>query len=736
MPVFFDQSGKRWRNVLFSLTALLFAIISGFGWLTPRALSPLWSPSSNRATIYPAALPSNNELKSLPIIGQEGTDSFTRVDLVDRSNGQVNLLDPLSGTRYRAATPDEAQAIGSHQYALEWFGHPADHQLALTFDDGPDELNTPAILDILSEEHVTATFFVIGKNTLKQPDLLDRIIREGHDVGNHTLNHVGFKNGHLRNQEELVGADRLIRAIGGYSTRLFRIPEGDPDHNASAVALAQRLGYINVDMDMDTEDWQYGPGHDIPVPQLDGKGHIVLLHDGGSNRATTIALLRKLIRKAKAQNYSFTTISALMPPAYQSQKASPSLADRATWLAFWSLLVLPGKLITWLYWFGIVTLSTITALYISLALVNHRRQQKKTWDDDYRPRVSVIIAAFNEETVILKTLKALRGSSYPRYEVLVVDDGSEDNTWKMLEVYARKWAKLRIFHQENQGKSAALNYGIAQSRGEIIVTLDADTVFEPQTIGALIRHFIDPAVGAVAGNVKVGNRRNILTAWQSLEYISGISVTRMAEGLLGAIMIVPGACAAWRKLAILEAGGYSEATQAEDCDLTLSVKRLGYRITQENEAVAWTEAPMGVRSLAKQRLRWAFGNLQAFYKHRSMVLRPRYGMLGMLVLPYALLSLIIPLLFMPLTYAAAAVNLANGEWHSVVYFAILVAGIQLATSVVGLIIAREKMWHLLVVPIYRPIYEPLRAYLLYATLFRAARGRLVGWYRPARTNTV
>jgi len=252
----------------------------------------------------------------------------------------------------------------------------------------------------------------------------------------------------------------------------------------------------------------------------------------------------------------------------------------------------------------------------------------------------------------------------------------------------------------------------------------------------LARHFVDPRVGVVAGQVKVGNRRNLLTAWQSLEYISGIGVTRMAEGLVGAITVAPGACSAWRKRAIEEAGGYSLAVLADDCDLTLRMHRLGYKVILDNEAVARTEAPMTVRALARQRLRWTFGIMQAFRRHRGMVLRPRYGVLGMVVLPYALLSIIVPLVFMPLTYLAAALMLASGRWQPVALFAAFIFGTQLVTSIVAVRMVRERLWHLLLVPVYRLIYEPLRVYVLYRALLMVAKGRAVGWFRVPRTNTV
>jgi biofilm PGA synthesis N-glycosyltransferase PgaC len=274
----------------------------------------------------------------------------------------------------------------------------------------------------------------------------------------------------------------------------------------------------------------------------------------------------------------------------------------------------------------------------------------------------------------------------------------------------------------------------------VIVTLDADTLFRKSTIRMLARHFAQDAprnrLGAVAGHVKVGNRRNILTAWQSLEYISGICVTRMAERLLNAISIVPGACSAWSREALEEIGGFCDDTMAEDCDATLCLQRRGYKILQENHAIADTEAPETIRALAKQRKRWTYGNLQALWKHRAMLFRPRYGVLGLVSLPYAALSLLVPLLFMPLTLVAAAVSVAAGNWHSIAWYAAFVLVLHMVISITAIAMARERAWHLLVVPIYRLIYEPLRAYLLYASTYRALKGTLVQWDKLERRNSV
>jgi cellulose synthase/poly-beta-1,6-N-acetylglucosamine synthase-like glycosyltransferase/peptidoglycan/xylan/chitin deacetylase (PgdA/CDA1 family) len=707
--------------------------------LTVSAVRPVWTVPENSGSGYPEQLLSEANVHNIPVIGDEGVDALVRIDLVRHRGGVTYLVDPFSGRVIRTATPDEVSTIGKYPYVLEWYGHPAAHQLVLTFDDGPDPQNTPEILNILSREHVPATFFVIGVNAARSPAIVQREIREGHVVGNHTLTHIDAGHGSLIDREEIIGDERIIRAVAGYDTRFFRIPNSDPDDNALLVLEAQQLGYIVVDLDLDSHDYQYKPGQNVPLPKLDGKGHVVLMHDGGANRAATIRLLPRLIAEAKADGYTFTTVDSLVPSQYWPRRVTPSTADRFTLYAAWAAWVLPQDLVNWLFWFGIGSLTIMSLAYVVLALVNSHRQSRRVWPQvsGAPAPVTVALPAYNEEKVIAKTLAALAKTDYRDFEVVAVDDGSTDDTWGVLTDFASVWPRLRIFrHDVNKGKAAALNYAIARARGEIIVTLDGDTVFEPQTISRLARHFVDPRIGVVAGQVKVGNRRNILTAWQSLEYISGVCVTRSAEGLVGAITIAPGACAAWRRRVILEAGGYSMRTLAEDCNLTLAIQELGYKVTLDNSAVAWTEAPMTVRGLAKQRLRWTFGVLQALRNHREMVLRPRYGVLGLVVLPYALLSVAIPLIFMPLTYVVAGLCIESGNWKPLAEFAVFVVGIQLLMSIVAVCMLRERRWHLLLVPLYRLIYEPLRAYVLYQSLLIVAKGKALGWFRPARTNTV
>jgi biofilm PGA synthesis N-glycosyltransferase PgaC len=769
LPVFFDRTGKRLRYFVRGAAALIVIALVLVAVMVPVVLAPVWTAPDNRDIGFPRNFLATNDPEKVPVIG-EGDDSiFHRVvrvvwqdDRCPETSNQLrcphlNLVDPVTNAELRPATDEEMQAIGGScasfcpaAYAIERYGHPADHQLMLTFDDGPDPAFTPQVLDVLSREQVPATFFVVGEHVVEHPDLFRRIIREGHMAGNHTMTHPRSFDAQsdLRNREELIGNDHVMRATAGYATTLFRIPHGDPEHNALALLQAQQLGYLHVDADLDSRDWAVEPGNDVALPPLDGNGHVVLMHDGGGDRAATVRMLEQFIAQAKQQGYTFTTLAPLLPANHLPTKGvAPGLADEATVLGLDAVIVGPRVLLGFLFWLGIGTLTVMSAVYLTLALVTRRRDKQRPWLDcptENLPVVSVVLAAYNEEKVIQRTLAALRDQDYPpeKFEVIAVNDGSADRTLQILHSCASWWPHLRIVSQPNSGKSSALNNGVNHARNDatVIVTLDADTLFGPTTLGMLARHFAHNTggqrVGAVAGHVKVGNRINILTAWQSLEYISGICVTRLAESMMGAIWIVPGACSAWRREALQRMGGFPGDTMAEDADATLMLHRLGYTIRQENEAVGYTEAPESIRDLAKQRKRWTYGNIQALWKHRVMVLRPKYGLLGMVSLPYALLSLLVPLVFLPLAVYSATASLAEGNWRSIALFAAFVALVHLIISVTAIAIARERWWHLLVVPIYRLIYEPLRAYLLVASAYRVIRGTAVQWDKLERRNSV
>ena len=734
--VFLDVTGDRWRTVKRYVLLAMLGAFAAAAWFVPKALIP--DPGRDPRVRGGDTALLDSVPARLPVLG---SGEMLRVFRIRYDGSQPYAADPFTGTRWRGLSQAEMQALGYSMFGIDRFGRLPDKQLALTFDDGPDPRNTPQLLDLLSRYGARATFFDTGENVLDHPDLFTREIREGHLVGNHTMRHVDFaEHGSARNMEEVVSAARVMRSVGGYGTRFFRLPYGGNDTegisaSAYGILLAQQTGHYAASFDIDTNDYLYKPGQTAPVPELDGRGHVLLLHDGGNDHAATLVLVERLLRRARAAGYTFVTMAALHPDGPRSAGPVPvSLTDQLTRWAFWAGHELPGLLVRALFVLGAGTMIVVSVLTLVLALVERRRRRRKVWPAGPLPPVTVLVAAYNEAAVIAKLLDSLRRNHYPDLEVLVVDDGSTDGTADAVRSVG--WDRVRLIRQPNGGKATALNRALAQARSEVVLTFDADSVLRPGTVAALARHFADPRVGAVAGHVKVGNRHGLLTRWQSLEYLTAIGLDRTAQGLLDAIMVVPGACAAWRRDAMLEVGGFDHRTLAEDCDLTLSLQRAGWRIEHEPAAVAYTEVPQSPGALMRQRFRWMFGTLQAVWKQRRMLLRPRYGALGLLVLPYTVLSVLVPLLFLPLAYWLVVQSLIEGDYRTVLVFLGALTAFHFVLAAVAVALSRERWWHLLLVPVYRLIYEPLRTYLLYATALAVLRGRVVGWDKLHRTGTV
>jgi cellulose synthase/poly-beta-1,6-N-acetylglucosamine synthase-like glycosyltransferase len=361
------------------------------------------------------------------------------------------------------------------------------------------------------------------------------------------------------------------------------------------------------------------------------------------------------------------------------------------------------------------------------------------------PGVTVLIPAHNEESVIVQTVNSVLHSDLKDLHIIVVNDGSADRTGELLDTNFSRDPRVRIIHQVNRGKAAALNLAMSLADTEIVVTIDADTEIEPDAIGKLIRHFSDPKVGAVAGNVKVGNRSRWLTRWQALEYITSQNMEKRAFDLLNCITVVPGALGAWRKKAIEAAGGITADTVAEDADLTIAIRRLGWRVTYDEEAVAWTEAPETAGQLIRQRFRWTFGTLQSFWKHGDTLLRPKYGTLGWIALPnifvfqliLPLISPVIDLMFFGslLLWGLAQFRVtrlpqlwtsADVEKSLLFFLGFLL--IDILTCMVAFALERKEDWTLLIpVLLQRFYYRQLMYVVLFRSVKEAVSGRPVGW---------
>lgn len=745
--VFFDPTGRRWRLVkaTFILIAAIFVITATVSW-TPMRQPP--GLAHGRRDLPPVTIPDQGRT---PVIG---VGPLVRLVAVVKQGNSLIAVDPITHTPLSTITGDDALLTGSSRYVIQHYGYSsaAHKTIELTFDDGPDPTWTPKILNLLSKYKAAATFFVIGSEVVKFPDIVNREAREGHTVANHTLTHPELTPDQV--QQQFVSTDRIIRSTTGIATNLVRLPYDSnagkvADADANAVMIhAARLNYIVSTEEFDTSDWKYGdpetrPKTSIPFPPTTMDNITILLHDGGGNRSETLAYLERLLPWGIAHGYSFHSLPQVSPQVMSGiSHITPSVWDRETEWMYAALFSWPNAMIRMLFVMAVVSVIIGSGVNILLAIARRFRVRRRfaNYTEKAAIRVSIVIAAYNEEKVIRRTLEAIGHSRYANiHEIIVVDDGSTDNTAGVVEEIARSEPRIRLMRQENTGKATALNRAFIHARAPIVVTLDADTIFTPTTVGNLVRHFALDKTGrlaAVAGVVKVGNLRNVLTRWQALEYITMINIDRGAQDILHAITVAPGACAAWRRRAVIRVGGYSRSTLAEDCDLALELQQARFGVTQDDEAICYTEAPETVRALARQRYRWMYGSIQAMWKHRKMIFNPRYGWLGMLSLPLSVVSVVMPVVFLPFVYIMAVVTFESQGITLLLLYAALFIVAQLLSAIVGVCLARERPTHLLIAPIYRLIYEPLRAYILYRSALTVLRGARIGWNKLQRTGTV
>ncbi|MEY8346784.1 glycosyltransferase [Bacillus cereus] len=713
----------------------------------------LWRLGAEDPTVWKA-------LKD-PIEVQKNPDALHKIASLDEVNysGQGEILqiknERQNGLRdFKVGkdgylTDEVYQSLPS-AYQVQRYGKPKGKQVVLTFDDGPDPKYTPEILDILKENKVKAAFFVLGENAQLNPSLVKRMYDEGHEIGNHTFKHPNVADTSLlRTKVELNTTQRLIQEITGHSTVLFRPPyeaDANPDSSNEILPIlrAQNMNYTMVAEKVDPEDWATPSTNELVKravnPIYKGEGNVILLHDAGGNRTHTVEALPIIIKDLKKHGYSFVTISDLMDK--ERDEVMPPVSSEGKQYLLYNKVVFSGA--------GYSKHILTTIFYIAIGLGIFRflfliyfafKQKRKTrsrlfTNSSYQPSVSVVIAAYNEEKVITKTIRSILDSDYRDFEVIVVDDGSKDGTSKVIQEAFHKHPKVRLIQKENGGKSSAMNLGFQKSRGEIIVTLDADTIIAENAISLMIRHFEDHNVAAVSGNVKVGNRRNLLTTWQHVEYITGFNLERRAFDDLNCITVVPGAIGAWRKKNVVESGYLSEDTLAEDTDLTITFLRQGHRIVYEEKAYAYTESPEDVKSLIKQRYRWSYGTLQCLWKHRKALFNPKHKTLGFVALPNMWVFQYVLQFIAPLADILMIMGLFGSNPLKVLGFYLVFFAIDLIASLFAFKLEKENPKPLVWLILQRFIYRQFMTYVVIKSVFSSIRGVAVGWNKLKRMGSV
>jgi cellulose synthase/poly-beta-1,6-N-acetylglucosamine synthase-like glycosyltransferase len=410
-----------------------------------------------------------------------------------------------------------------------------------------------------------------------------------------------------------------------------------------------------------------------------------------------------------------------------------------------------GNFIVMVFFVGDVLMSARLIVIGIFAIIDRLRKPHSKASPGFNPRVAVLIPAYNEETVIVRTIRSVLNSDYSNLHIIVIDDGSLDRTAEVArEAYAAE-PRVQVLSKPNGGKAAALNFALDRLEEDIYVGIDADTVIAADAISKLIPHFEDPRIGAMAGNAKVGNRVNLWTRWQALEYITSQNFERRALDLFHVVTVVPGAIGAWRTAPVKAAGGYPLNTVAEDADLTMNLLEQGFKVDYEDRSLAFTEAPIDAKGLMRQRFRWSFGTLQAVWKHRAAFVRNKA--MGLFALP----NIIVFQMFLPLVspfidmmflygvfnyfvdryYHPEAASAASFQKLLAYFGAFLL--IDFVTSTIAFSLERKHpankgdRWLLFHIWLQRFAYRQIFSIVLFKTVKRAIDGKPFNWDKIART---
>ncbi len=645
------------------------------------------------------------------------------------------------------------------------------HKIILTFDDGPNPEFTPKILDILEKENVPATFFVVGINAQQNIPLLQRIYRDGYEIGNHTYTHSNVaRMSPDRADLELKTTRSLIECVTGHSTVMFRAPynaDSEPQtyDEIEPIARAKKDNYICIGEGIDPNDWDPKHNADIILSETirlanSSNASIILLHDsGGYSRQATVDALPKIIAYFKKKGCKFTTVADLMGKTKDDlmPKIELSWQNRMNFV-FAEVSYWLNKFIFMLFIIGIVLSISRMIIIMIIAYIRKLSENKEESlvNDDAvseKPFVSIIVPAYNEEVNCLRTINSLLNQDYPNMEVVFIDDGSKDGTYNRVYNEFKDNPKIKIFTKPNGGKATALNFGIEKSSYEFLVCIDADTQLKSDAVSFLMDKFfvrdsenhkvIDPNIGAIAGNVKVGNEVNMISRWQSIEYITSQNFDRRAFDYLECITVVPGAIGAFRKEAVLIAGGFTTDTLAEDCDLTMRLHGKGYLIRNCTSAISYTEVPETMSQFLKQRFRWSFGVIQSFWKHRKALFRRKHKNFGLIALPNILIFQIILPFLSPLadfvllvSLLFASIGIIPASFDKIILYYLIFMFVDIIGAAVAFYFEKEDYKKLVWLIPQKLIYRQLMYYILIKSFRKAIKGELQGWGILNRTGNV
>jgi cellulose synthase/poly-beta-1,6-N-acetylglucosamine synthase-like glycosyltransferase/peptidoglycan/xylan/chitin deacetylase (PgdA/CDA1 family) len=698
--------------------------------------------------------------------------------------GEGEILDivasPKDGT-IRSEVDKESMLISEEfydalpsTYVIRRFGATNKRKIVLSYDDGPDPKYTKQILDTLAYYHVPASFFLVGYQIENNIPIVKRIFREGHEIGNHTFTHPDMSLvGSQRASIEMDATRLLIECITGHSTILFRAPfnaDSEPGkyEELAPLALSRKKNYITVGESIDPNDWRHELQestqadtifkrvveiyqkkiHNLDPSDTTISGSIILLHDAGGDRTNTVKATGMIIRYFQSKGYEFTTVADLlgkkpddvMPPVAQDKQYY--------WLQFNYVLAELGYLggnFFFAVFLVFLLLSSLRLIFMGITAGLEKKKRSLLLQNKSifpTPLVSVIVPAYNEEVNAVSSIHNLLKCDYPEFEIIFIDDGSTDTTYEIVKKAFANDARVKVFTKQNGGKASALNNGVGHANGDFLVCIDADTKLAYNAISMLMRNFYiadhasNEKVGAIAGAVKVGNEVNLLTKWQSIEYITSQNFDRKGFAYLNAITVVPGAIGAFRKDAIIEAGGFTTDTLAEDCDITVRILKAGYTVINEPAAHAFTEVPEKMSQFMKQRVRWSFGVLQTFWKHKETLFNTHYKSLGLVAMPDMLLFRYIIPFFMPLADVLMIIGLITGNVEKIGLYFLLFVVVDAIISGISFAFEKEHPSKLIWLIPQRLVYRWIMMVVFFKAIRRAIKGELQVWGVLKRTGNV
>ncbi len=697
------------------------------------------------------------------------------LDIETTGEGEVYSIDHKAepGDRYIQLDDQlfitQSQIISQDKPAVvEKTGH-ISNKIALTFDDGPHPETTKKVLDILDSYGVKGTFFVLGKNVLAYPEVTKAIIDKGHEIENHSHTHPIFSQIDQQSQiQEIQATNNAIETVTGIKPQYFRKPYS----NLSVIDTDESIEYLNYlkdlnlrasEYDIDSKDWLVdSPEESVQkvveaIENSQGNYSQILFHDTSEKIDNTLEALPQIIEYLQKKDIQIVRVDELdkntefranaipaTTTVYRALYGRQKLFTLILMINTFSLLLAILRS-TWLI-IGAFTYKF--KMVLKVYFLSHINQKQLRY-----PPLAVIIACYNEELVIKKTIDSLLACNYPKLKIVVVNDGSTDRTAEIVKEMSSTHKNIKLINSTNMGKAKALQRSIKEVRTKWIVFCDADTVFEKKALHNFANNILitDDNVGAIAGHILVGNQRNLITLSQTIEYGISQQFIKPAQDVINTITVVPGAVGMWKRDALIKSGGFIHDTLAEDADATMRIVSIGKKVRFNSEARAKTEVPENFRNLFRQRTRWQLGNMQALYKHRKGVFNPHYSTLGFVGLPLfyidIAMTILYPFLFLFSLYLSVSrfynhplpifTNVSYIDQEFLSLLAMIFIIVELALCLYVIIFQKHgffnKLKLLIILPFFLTGYKFFLSYATYISAIRAVKGTQQGWNHIKRT---